>query len=864
MSVNSELLPNTTEASPYERVAYRYLERGYSVIPIAPGTKRPGQYSEVDGWRGMSDWQRFNQRLPTELETEVWYTWPGAGIGLLTGKLSGVIGLDRDHDAPGTQELDRLIPYTPVKKKGAKGYTAFFRYNGEKSCSFDVGGARVLDVLSEGRQTLMPGTIHPDGHTYIYLTEDLLEDYDPADLPALPDDFLEQVARTLEPYQTQEDKNHQKKHITSADADGRINSASSISAQYFHDLNQCALAHLDEWVPKIIPVAEPHNDGYRCVAIWRNCKNPNVSIHPQGIMDWGGGYGMTPIDLVKNARVVTFQKAVEELRALVPLQQPTPISMTVGGVTTPKNVPENQTQGAAIDWDAKVAEYLADKAKRGAEAAPEVWSEPVDPFVEHAAPQFPVDHLPEAFATYCHELSTQSGFDAGGYGFALLVAASNLIDHRARLNIGPLNVPAFLWGGLVASAGAGKSPIMSAAMKFAHRVNEDLVHDSLQEREDFLRTNKGMKQKEFEALDQPPWKQLVASDTTIEALGFLLKDNPTGLLLAYDELSEFVGRMDAYNGGTGKDRGTYLQAFDGGSKTINRKSSIVPLVVENFSVGVLAGVQPEKLAEMFKKSGGADGLFQRFIVYALPRPGNVDYAASLGTFTETNCGQVFQRLHEWSRSGVISRLTVDPAVLPLMENYHRHIRIIAQRTASSRLAEHYDKFPGFLGRILFALHCMECAAQGRFSGVVTVETFNRAHAIAHVLYRHSEAVYEALGQHGAGSSKLMKVACEAILAKRWIEFGRADLTRNATGWRDADDREAQGAIDLLIEFDWVREIMPEKVPGRPGRRSVGVFKVNQLVHQRFAEQSQRIANERAARYAAIQEVAAIRRERPWE
>jgi len=497
-------------------------------------------------------------------------------------------------------------------------------------------------------------------------------------------------------------------------------------------------------------------------------------------------------------------------------------------------------------------------------AIPEVWPEPVDPFVEHAAPQFPVDHLPKAMADYCHELSAQSGFDAGGYGFAMLVAASNLIDHRARLSIGPLNVPAFLWGGLVASAGAGKSPIMSAAMKFAHRVNDDLVRASLQKREAFIKECTGMTPKEIALLDQPPWKQLIASDTTIEALGVLLKDNPTGLLLAYDELSEFVGRMDAYNGGTGKDRGTYLQAFDGGSKTINRKSSIVPLVVENFSVGVLAGVQPEKLAEMFKKSGGADGLFQRFIVYALPRPGDVNYVASLGTFTETNCGQVFERLYEWSRNGLIAKLTVDAAVLPLMENYHRHVRIIAQRTPSSRLAEHYDKFPGFLARILFALHCMECAARGRFSAVVTAETFNRAHAIAHVLYRHSEAVYEALGQEGAGSSKLMKAACEAILTKGWTQFKWGDLTRNATGWQEADDRQAHGAIDLLIEFDWLREVMPERVPGRPGRRSVGVFEVNGLVHKRFVEQSQRIVRERAARYAAIQEVAAIRRERPWE
>lgn len=319
------------EQSPYARRAYVYLERGYSVVPIAPGTKRPGQYSVTDGWRGLYDWERFNQRLPTDNETQIWDEWPDAGIGLLTGKLSGVIGLDRDYDANGTDALERMIPYTPVKKKGAKGYTAFFRYNGEKSCSFNIGGARVLDVLSDGRQTLMPGTIHPDGHTYIYLTEDLLEDYDPADLPMLPDDFLDQVAKVLEPYQTQEDKKYQKKFTPLPDDDSKINTDLSIHAEYFRDLNRKALNQLEDWVPKIVPLSKPERDGFRSVATWRGAKNHNVGVHPHGIFDFGGNYGMTPIDLVMYANGLTFQKAAEALRACLKLTEPEPITMTVGG-----------------------------------------------------------------------------------------------------------------------------------------------------------------------------------------------------------------------------------------------------------------------------------------------------------------------------------------------------------------------------------------------------------------------------------------------------------------------------------------------------------------------------------------------------
>lgn len=305
----------------------------------------------------MSDWERFSHRLPSDIDLKYWYEYPDAGIGLLTGKFSRIVALDRDYDTNGTDALDRLIPYTPVKKKGAKGYTAFFRYNGEKSCSFNIGGARVLDVLSDGRQTLMPGTIHPDGHTYIYLTEDLLEEYDPQDLPALPDDFLEQVAKILEPYQNEADKKYQKKTLALPSGTDEINTELSIQGQYFAQMNSIALQNLDKWVPKLVITAKPEREGFRCIATWRGVKNPNVGIHPTGIYDFGGGYGMTPIDLVMNANNIPFIKAAEALGKLIPMPEVTPILF---GASAPASPPgqepppqlgqPTETPGVFIPW----------------------------------------------------------------------------------------------------------------------------------------------------------------------------------------------------------------------------------------------------------------------------------------------------------------------------------------------------------------------------------------------------------------------------------------------------------------------------------------------------------------------------------
>jgi hypothetical protein len=333
--------------SVFERHAWRFIERNISVVPIAPGSKRPGRWSEAGGWEGMGDWTRFAQRMPTEIELKHWGQWPDAGIGVVLGELSGVIGLDRDYDVPGASDaLDKLIPFSPVAKKGEKGWTKFYRYNGERSCSFNVQGHRVLDVLSNGRQTVVPPTAHPSGCSYVWITVDTLDDITSvSDLPTLPDDFLAQVEALLAPYQNDTDKKYQRKTIAPNEDTSKIDTGLSIQAQYFSDLNRAALTRLDEWVERLIPTAKTNKDGFRAVATWRGAKNPNVGIHPSGIFDFGGNYGMTPIDLVMYSNGLPFAKAAETLRGCLALSEPEPI--TLGGAT-PTQSPSEPTAPASM------------------------------------------------------------------------------------------------------------------------------------------------------------------------------------------------------------------------------------------------------------------------------------------------------------------------------------------------------------------------------------------------------------------------------------------------------------------------------------------------------------------------------------
>lgn len=487
--------------------------------------------------------------------------------------------------------------------------------------------------------------------------------------------------------------------------------------------------------------------------------------------------------------------------------------------------------------------------------------EPLDPFIEHPVPPFPLGVLPEDLADYAAACSKASGFDEGAYGFALMVIASGVIDQRAKLRAGPMSVPPHLWGALSANSGGGKSPVITATAFAAHEINNRLLRESCKQYADWAR----LPSDERFAQQPPLIRQLMLDNTTSEAAAKALKDNPEGLLLVLPEMSEWIGRMDAYSGGSGgdKDRGAWIRAFDGGTVSVNRAKDPMPMVLENFSAAMLAGVQPEKLAQMFSKSGagGSEGLFQRFMPFCMSDPAQVDYGYRLPEFLQTNVQNIFERLHGWREAGAFKSFELEAPALALAEAHHNNLRQLAKRTPHGRFAEHIDKLPGLTLRVCLVLHCLSEAAQGKDkpSRHVSANTFEQAQRVLQALYRHAEAAYSTLDKTGIATSiKLARAACEAILSKGWPVFQRGDLTRNATGWDGVDDRQAEAAIDLLIDWGWVADVTPNHIAPRRGRRSMGKFAVNTKVALRFEPHAQRIAKERAERSRAIQQLAAQR------
>lgn len=301
--------------SAFSNHAVRLIERGYSIIPIIPGEKRPGEFKR-NAWGGMNGWQKYCDRSPTKFEIDIWTQWEDASLCVALGRASNLTAIDFDY---GSQEvraaLEAVLPPSPVKKMGAKGYTAFYRGYPVASKKYLIDGVSVIEVLAHGKQTVLPPSRHPDGMEYKWLTTDTLEDMTVDELPEIPADIHERIAKALEPFQGKEERSQSSgSNVSKALTTDRLN-VSETESSYWREINDKAMLSLDSWVPALFPEAKKaHGGSYRAVAHWRGGENNNVSIHPEGIKDWVTDEAMTPLDLVMRANSCNLEMATQWLK----------------------------------------------------------------------------------------------------------------------------------------------------------------------------------------------------------------------------------------------------------------------------------------------------------------------------------------------------------------------------------------------------------------------------------------------------------------------------------------------------------------------------------------------------------------------
>ena len=181
------------------RFGARLVTNGYGILPIGPGTKKPGQFKR-GAWVDYPEWNRHAERPTTEVEIATWSAWPDCGIGIVGGAVAAV-----DIDIVDSPDLalrieqlarDRLGDTQALRIGKAPKRMLIYRtaepFRGIKR--------HPLEVLCLGQQFLAYAT-HPDtGAPYVW-PEEGLADLDISDLPEITADaaaaFLDEAYALL-------------------------------------------------------------------------------------------------------------------------------------------------------------------------------------------------------------------------------------------------------------------------------------------------------------------------------------------------------------------------------------------------------------------------------------------------------------------------------------------------------------------------------------------------------------------------------------------------------------------------------------------------------------------------------------------
>lgn len=147
------------------------LDNDYPIIPIRPGTKKPGTFT-MNEWRDYSDWSRHCDRRSKSQETEAWGRWPDCGIGVACGRVVAIdIDLLDGQAAHVIEQLARdMLGDTPLVRVGLWPKRMLIYRTAKPFAGFKK---HPLEVLARGQQ-FVAYSVHPGtGKPYAWPQEDL-------------------------------------------------------------------------------------------------------------------------------------------------------------------------------------------------------------------------------------------------------------------------------------------------------------------------------------------------------------------------------------------------------------------------------------------------------------------------------------------------------------------------------------------------------------------------------------------------------------------------------------------------------------------------------------------------------------------
>jgi Protein of unknown function (DUF3987) len=491
---------------------------------------------------------------------------------------------------------------------------------------------------------------------------------------------------------------------------------------------------------------------------------------------------------------------------------------------------------------------------------------PIDLWGHLNPPELPHGLLPAVIEQFAFEQGEVMGVDPGGLAVAALTVCAAAIPDSIELQVKKHDrgwtESARLWTALVGMPSTKKTPTLREAIRPLARIDAAYAREYATAKQVY----DDLPSDERKQTTKPERKQLKLEDTSIEAAQEVLRYNSNGVLCLADELSGWFGSMDKYNSGRGaaKDRGFWLQAWNGGSYSINRvmRSSYL---IENLSVSVLGGIQPDLIRKAADESHD-DGLIQRLLPIVV-RPGTAGRDEPTHETVDAYA-DLIERLHRleptfaagWDNpSGQATKLEFDYDAQAIRRQLaQKHLELMGLEVINKKLAAHIGKYDAFFARLCVVFHCVEHLSgptqanmtfaqerptqpqSGGLPRIITAATAERVAKFLHqFLLRHAAAFYAGILDLSDDHDRLAAVAGH-ILAHKLDRVTNRDVQRGDRTMRKLTRWDTERVFEQLEALGWVVR-KPAPRPADPPH-----WQVNPEVHRLFADRAGQEATRRAA------------------
>jgi len=511
---------------------------------------------------------------------------------------------------------------------------------------------------------------------------------------------------------------------------------------------------------------------------------------------------------------------------------------------------------------ARAREILDERREKDAHAR-EILAEvgeglPLDVFGDVSlagSPDLPLDALPEVIANFTADTAARLGCDPVSVTLPAIIVSAAAIDDaymvQPRRNDTAWRESARLNGAVVALSGDHKTPAAQAAVQPLRDAEARWFDDDRRalRRYEIERRVYGRKVENYvksggvgyppEEPERPRVRRLVTADCTIEALSEILQDNPHGVVLHADELTGWLGSFDAYRaGGVGRDRALWLQTWNGGPQPVDRVRR-GRVLVPNWSVCIIGGIQPEPMRKLASKLTD-DGLLQRFLV-GMARPSVRGEDREPDEHACRAYRDAIFRLVDLPTPG-------NPRIFTLSEKAHvereavetaaRNVQILPD--TSNAFRAHLSKWPGIFARLLLTFHALESPI---LDPVISGETARKvARLMIDYMLPHAARFYaDVLGHE---HMKYARWVAGYILAHAKERITAREIGRGCHELYQ--DRAAlYSAMEALTLAGWVTAIADANAK-QPTR-----WQVSRQVHELFAERARQECERREAVRAEV-------------